>query len=199
MDIKEVKIAHLKAIMKNEGLSGNKFAKKLKTKTGEPLKPSNLSNYLTGKKEVFDTLASQIMDAFPDSHYRRAYILGLDEYMTESDAAKASWSKIFNGLDSIRQESFVKEHALFSLASIAGFEIKPIEPIVTEEKPIEPEATEEIKGQTQNFVRFLRQYHSAGVTITRDGKKVSLCLKELDLLENKLRDYLEFELLHMIE
>ena len=70
MDIKEVKIAHLKAIMKNEGLSGNKFAKKLKTKTGEPLKPSNLSNYLTGKKEVFDTLASQIMDAFPDSLLR---------------------------------------------------------------------------------------------------------------------------------
>lgn len=183
MDIKEVKIAHLKAIMKNEGLSGNKFAKKLKTKTGEPLKPSNLSNYLTGKKEIFDTLASQIMDAFPDSHYRRAYILGLDEYMTESDAAKASWSKIFNGLDSIRQESFVKEHALFSLASIAGFDIKQNEPVA-------------IEGQSENFVRKI---HSTGVTISRDGKKISLCLKELDLLENKLRDYLEFELLHMIE
>lgn len=183
MDIKEVKIAHLKAIMTNEGLTQNKFAKKLKTKTGETVKPSNLSNYLTGKKEVYDTLASQIMDAFPDKHYRRAYILGLDEYMTDSDYVRASWSKIFNGLDSIRQESFVKEHALFSLASIAGFQIKPIE----------PEATE---GQPQNFVR---QYHSAGVTISKDGKKVSLCLKDLDLLENKLRDYLEFELLHMLE
>lgn len=182
MDIKEVKIAHLKAIMKNEGLSGNKFAKKLKTKTGEPLKPSNLSNYLTGKKEVFDTLASQIMDAFPDSHYRRAYILGLDEYMTDADYANASWDKSLDTLKEGQRESVIMENALFSLAELSGFKIEQNVPCPQD-------------GDIEHFVRNLH----AGITVSRDGKHVSLSLTDLRALEKKLCDWLEFELLHMMK
>lgn len=182
MDIKEVKIAHLKAIMKNEGLSGNKFAKKLKTKTGEPLKPSNLSNYLTGKKEVFETLASQIMDAFPDSHYRRAYILGLDEYMTDADYAKASWNNSLNTLKECQRESVIMENALFGLAELSGFQIVQNTPC----------------PQDGNIEHFIHNLH-AGITISRDGKQVNLSLTDLNALENKLCDWLEFELLHMMK
>lgn len=119
-DIKEVRIQHLKKIIEDTGLSQTQFGFKLTNKYGGTVKPSNISNYCTGKREVGDTLASQIINAFPEKHYRRAYILGLDEYMTE-----AEFLAVFDNKTTINHNDRVTINASVfrQLAILNGFEV----------------------------------------------------------------------------
>ena len=113
-NIKKLKMQHLLKIIENESLSRRQFAFKLK------IKPSNLSNYCTGVKEVHNTLANQIVNAFPERHYRTEYILGLDEDMTEADYNERITSSFFAAYN---DRVDINTSVFRQLAILNGFEV----------------------------------------------------------------------------
>ena len=87
--------------------------------------------------------------------------------------------------DAIRtsqNENEIMLSALFGLAKLAGFQIEQNVPL-----------------PSGNAINDYIHEQLAGVTISRDNKKISLPTPELNALENKLCDWLEFELLHMMK
>ena len=169
MSNNEIKIKRVKEIMELEGFRSNrKFCEKI------GYKASNFSNAMNGRDRVGNSLIDKIVSAFPEKGYRAAYLRGEDDYLTNADMNMAA-------LNIGSKEADILEYAFFGLAKLNGFVIENNLPC-----PQDREAENAIKNLY------------AGYTVKRDGKNVSLSWTDLNALENKLCDYLEFELLHMM-
>lgn len=107
--------------------------------------------------------------------YDVKWLLGLKEHATVAD-------ELSDAIRTSQNETEIMLSALFGLAKLSGFKIEQNTPCKQD-------------GDISHFFRNLR----AGITISRDGKQISLSSTDLHALENKLCDWLEFELLHMIK
>lgn len=125
------------------------------------------------KGSISEQRCRDIYKLFPE--YDLEWLLGLSEHPNIKYEFVAALQKS-------EEENVVMLSALFGLARLSGFQI-------SQNKPC---------PEDNDAIHALRNCH-AGVTISRDGRKVSLSLSELSALEYKLCDYVEFELSHMMK
>lgn len=107
--------------------------------------------------------------------YRVEWLLGHIKHATIAD-------ELSDAIRTSQNENEIMLSALFGLAKLAGFQIEQNVPL-----------------PSGNAINDYIHEQLAGVTISRDNKKISLPTPELNALENKLCDWLEFELLHMMK
>lgn len=150
----------LKQILKEQGIT--------QTQAGEflHLSQKTISHMVNGESSVTNETADLMIKEFPQ--YRKAWLLGIDDYKTNREM-------LLQVIADARKEGTIMENALFSLASLSGFEITKNHP------------------QVDNPVTAI---HS-GYSFTKDGKTVSMNLTELNRFENEICDFIEFRLLHM--
>lgn len=129
------------------------------------------SNLKTGT--ITDTRVYDIHEAFPE--YNLDWLLGHGEFATQRD-------KNIAVLTQSQNESDTMLSALIGLAKLTGFNI---------------EVNSDVSSN--NAETLLKAVHGNYITFSREGKKVSLSITDLNRLENKLCDYVEFELIHMCE
>lgn len=125
------------------------------------------------KGSISEKRCYTIHEYFPK--YSVEWLLGRKKHATISD-------ELSDALKTSQNENEVMLSALFGLAKLSGFQIEQNVP-----SPSGSAINDFIRGQL------------AGVTISRDGKKINLSAPDLNALENKLCDWLEFELLHMMK
>ena len=165
-EIDPVRADRLNFMIEREGYSKKQFAKLLE------MSPENLSRIVNERHPLTEETARTIIEKFPG--YCLEWLLGYDNCMTVNE-------KLMSAIDQTQSEGEVLENALFGLARLSGFTIKPTE------------------AQPDRSVRSIINTIKTGVTFQRDGKSVSFSLAELNDFENELCDYVEMRLKRMLK
>lgn len=122
---------------------------------------------------ITETRVNDIHEVFPQ--YNLDWLLGHGEFATQRDKNIAVLTRSKN-------DSNTMLSALIGLAKLSGFKVE-----------VNPNA---FGGNVESVFNAV---HGNYITFSREGKKVSLSVTDLNRLENKLCDYVEFELIHMCE
>lgn len=170
LELRPIRAKNIRKLLKDEHLTQKQFGEILGGAV--PIDARNISKMLSNGKITAD-MCSRIHKAFPK--YSLAWLLGEEEYPTQTEKNNAVSQEIHD-------ETVTMHTALFSLAKLSGFKIEMNSNI-----------------SSKNAETLIRAIHGNYITFSRDGKKVSLSVTDLNRLENKLCDYVEFELIHMCE
>lgn len=131
-----------------------------------------ISVIINGKASITYDTATKISDLFPDAGYRYQWLMGYDDHKTNRDL-----------LISLIMNSGIEDELLYS--GVAAF-IKLSGYAIT----FDCEKNEMAEGNN-------RICHK-GYVISRDGQAVILDLSQFNHFANKINDYVDFELQHMI-
>lgn len=133
----------------------------------------NISEIINLKHGLTEETAHDIIRVFPD--YRIEWLLGYDDYMTESD-------KLASLIKNMKEETNLMEKGLYCFLKLYGFSV----------------AEADYKKIGDPVIDKIREVHS-GITISRDGKKTTLSLTELRDFQNEIGEYIELRLKHMMK
>ena len=133
----------------------------------------NISRILNLKTALTEETARIIVEKFPE--YRIEWLLGYDDSMTNRDVLSSA-------INQMNEESSLMDTGFFSYLKLYDFEVS--------------NAAFEKTGDL--IADKIREVHS-GVTITRDGKSVTLPLVELRQFQNEIGEYIELRLKHMMK
>lgn len=130
----------------------------------------SISRIITGKNALTEETAKEIIEKFP--RYRLEWLLGYDPYMTQLDLNVATLEKGMEETDILHSGVNVFLH-------LSGYSISP---------------AYENDGTLEGTVKAI----TSGYVISRDGQSITLDLLQFNQFANKISDYVDFELQHMI-
>jgi hypothetical protein len=140
--------------------------------------PSALSGKMKGEERYLNEEdARMIASYFPGA--RVEFVLGYDDFITESDKFDATISEI-------QDESHLLLIGLNAFAKLCDYQIKLTSPA---HKP------EETSAPVGNWMKMIHD----GYTIRKDDQTVQLSLEEMNAFENEVCDFVELKLKHLFK
>lgn len=134
--------------------------------------PQRVNQIIKGVRKMSDENVRLISERTHDNYgqkVRGAWLLALDDYMTEADMLSET-------LQEKKEEATLLQQGVFSFAKLSGFMIS-INPI----------------GNVETIQKDMTDY----CTFSRDNKSVTLSVDELNAFENEICDYIELRLRYM--
>lgn len=137
------------------------------------LSEKTISAIVTGKASITPDTATSLVDLFPEAGYRYQWIMGIDDHKTNRDM-----------FISVIQDSQIEADLLYSgliaFLRLSGYEVS---------YAYENDGT--IEGIVKN--------QTAGYVIKREDQSITLDILQFNKFANKISDYVDFELQHMIK
>lgn len=133
----------------------------------------NVSRIINLKTPLTEENAREIIKYFPE--YRIEWLLGYDDYPTNKDL-------FLSMVNQTNEEGKLLDQGFFSYLKLYDY-------TVTEG---------EVDPSGDSLVDFIHNEHR-GVTISRNGKKVTLRLHDLIDFQNEIGEYIELRLKHMMK
>lgn len=130
-----------------------------------------ISTMVNGTSAVTPETADLITSIFPE--YRKSWLLGFDDYMNDKEYLEGT-------IKECQTEVNLLYSGVLAFLKISGYDISP---------------AYENDGTLEGTVKAL----TSGYVISRDGQSVPLDLLQFNLFANKISDYVDFELQHMIK
>lgn len=184
--IRQIRIDRLNELIKNE----NYEKKHVILANGSNIMPTTLSNLLNGKTGISSGHIEDIINFVnknknPGSKYRIEWLLGNDDYATNSDYLKHLMMEnrtIANELS--------KAFSLY--IALNGYDIKAVAPVSDKYK--------EVPKNDEDYLELVEEFEKAaneGYIISNDNGYVKLSLDEFKAMANEVCDYVGFRLEHM--
>lgn len=137
------------------------------------LSEKTVSAMVTGKASITPDTATTLVDLFPEAGYRYQWIMGIDDHKTNRDM-----------FISVIRDSQIEADLLYSgliaFLRLSGYDISP---------------AYENDGTLEGTVKAI----TSGYVISRDGQSITMDLLHFNRFANKISDYVDFELQHMIK
>ena len=131
----------------------------------------SVSRIINGKDPLTDDTVDGIIQKFP--RYRRDWLLGYDPYMTQNELNVATLQKGMTEADLL-------DKGVKIFLTLSGYDVAP---------------AYESDGTIEGIVKA----ETSGYVISRDGQSIPLDILKFNQFANKINDYVDFELQHMIK
>ncbi len=182
--IRQIRIDRLKELKKNEGYNNVTLA------NGSGIIPTTISSLLNGKTGISSGHIEDIIKFVNEnknsgSKYRMEWLLGNDDYPTNSDYLKHLMMKNHTIADNLSQ-------ALSVYIALNGYDIKAVAPVSDKYKEV-PENDEDYLELVEEFEKAANE----GYIISNDDRYVKISLDEFKAMANEICDYVGFRLEHM--
>lgn len=165
-EIDPVRAERIKKICELEHISQSKLARLIN------MTQQNLSRIMTLRNGVTDLTINRIHEIYPK--YRKAWIRGDDDFMTDADL-------FMNSIHVMNKEGELLRTALLAFVQLSDYQIE-FNPIYG-------------NGDIEKTLQNMKNH----CTISKEGKSITFSLAELNAFENELFDYFEFRLSHMMK
>ena len=162
VEINPIRGKRLQTIIKESGESNISFAKRF------GYSAEHISQIIIGKRRLTDAFVERIIAEYPK--YRIEWLLGIDDYKTESERLLLPLA-----MEAVEHDTLFL--SLSALSQLNDFTI--LRPRI----PPNDASVEEIHSSIVN-----------GFTVTKGGKSISLSFKEMDALEKLIADFVRLQL-----
>lgn len=167
LKLRQKQSEHLSVLLSNEHITQTELGKR----TGYT--QQHYSNIIGMKSSLSEENAELIKKAFPDSQYRKEWLLGFDDYVTEGDVVIARFKKELNQLKKpFKKVGFMTAPMLWFLpiANKMGFQYSFAE------------------NAESNNTLFLEH----------EGNRVCIKTEQLDQTINEIAEFIEFKLINLM-